>query len=221
MFATNAGGCPAASPFLLLRQKKVTKEKATPGSSALTGCPALLTNAGRCGTRARSSNVLMVWFVLALRQSSRTSPAFAPLLGDSHGAPCRNATTEINLVIPAKAGIQVLSKSNWIPSYAEPTVVINHPGPDENRRVTQKRQGSPRGLFEGEHNRNLSRDIISSPSSAAACRFEVRQGFRVPRDAPAERESHEGLSEGHPALLRGDEPRVAFLWSLSLAKQRK
>ena len=25
-----AGGCPAASDFLLLRQKKVTKEKATP-----------------------------------------------------------------------------------------------------------------------------------------------------------------------------------------------
>ena len=108
VFTTDTGGCPAASPFLLLRQKKVTKEKATPSSSALTGCPALLTSAGRCGTRARSSNVLMVWFVLALRQSSRTSPAFAPLLGDSHGAPCRNATTEINLVIPAQAGIQVL-----------------------------------------------------------------------------------------------------------------
>ena len=30
-----AGGSPAASHFLLLRQKKVTKEKATPGSSAL------------------------------------------------------------------------------------------------------------------------------------------------------------------------------------------
>jgi hypothetical protein len=26
-------------------------------------------------------------FVLALKQSSRTTPAFAPLLGDSHGDP--------------------------------------------------------------------------------------------------------------------------------------
>ena len=30
-----AGGCPAASHFLLLRQKKVTKEKATPGLPVL------------------------------------------------------------------------------------------------------------------------------------------------------------------------------------------
>jgi hypothetical protein len=36
-FATDAGGCPAARHFLLLRQKKVPKEKATPGSSPLRG----------------------------------------------------------------------------------------------------------------------------------------------------------------------------------------
>ena len=86
-FATDAGGCPAASPFLLLRQKKVTKEKATPGSSALTGYPALLTNAGRCGTRARSGITQMVFFVLALRQSSRNAPVVSALLGDSHRDP--------------------------------------------------------------------------------------------------------------------------------------
>ena len=88
----DAGGSPAASHFLLLRQKKVTQEKATPGSSPF-GFPALLANAGRCGTRARSGGALMVQFVLALRQSSRTSPAFAPLLGSSHGAPGITATT--------------------------------------------------------------------------------------------------------------------------------
>ena len=103
----DAGGSPAASHFLLLRQKKVTQEKATPGSSALTGCPALLASEGGCGTRARRDNKHVVSFVLALRQSSRTSPAFAPLLGSSHGAPVSLRRPQINPVIPAKAGIQV------------------------------------------------------------------------------------------------------------------
>ena len=65
----------------------------------LSGFPALLTNAGRCGTRARMFNMAALHFVLALRQSSRTPPAFAPLLGDFHGAPCRNAITAINSAI--------------------------------------------------------------------------------------------------------------------------
>ncbi len=55
-----AGGCPAASYFLLLRQKKVAKEKATPGSSPF-GFPALLANAGRCGTRARGCSTRKDW----------------------------------------------------------------------------------------------------------------------------------------------------------------
>ena len=44
-----AGGCPAASHFLLLRQKKVTKEKATLllRPSLRYGCPALLVCPGR------------------------------------------------------------------------------------------------------------------------------------------------------------------------------
>jgi len=32
-------------------------------------------------------NMAALYFVLALKQSSRTTPAFAPLLGDSHGGP--------------------------------------------------------------------------------------------------------------------------------------
>ena len=58
----DAGGSPAASHFLLLRQKKVTQEKATPGSSALTGCPALLASEGGCGTRARRGTAHTVSF---------------------------------------------------------------------------------------------------------------------------------------------------------------
>ena len=44
---------------------------------------------------------------------------------------------------------------------------------------------------------NICANLSTSPSSAAACRFEVRQGVRVPWDAPAEPESHAGLSEGN------------------------
>ena len=112
-FATEAGGCPAARYFLLLRQKKVPKEKATPGSSPF-GFPALLTNAGRCGTRGSNLRVRK-WFRSRspLKQSSRTSPAFAALLGDSHGGPGHFTTTENKTgVFPAQAGIQVLSMSN-------------------------------------------------------------------------------------------------------------
>jgi len=46
-----AGGCPAASFFLLHRQKKEIKEKATPVSRPLRGFPALLDWSGGCGTR--------------------------------------------------------------------------------------------------------------------------------------------------------------------------
>ena len=52
-----AGGCPAASHFLLLRQKKVTKEKATLllrpslryGFPALLACPGRLRNSAPAG----------------------------------------------------------------------------------------------------------------------------------------------------------------------------
>ncbi len=50
------GGCPTASYFLLLRQKKVTKEKATLVCRPLRGFPALLGKSGGCGTRATRSD---------------------------------------------------------------------------------------------------------------------------------------------------------------------
>ena len=70
-----AGGCPAASHFLLLRQKKVTKEKATRVRrlALCARCPALLASAG--GLRKLAS----------LKQRSPTAPASAALLGGSHG----------------------------------------------------------------------------------------------------------------------------------------
>ncbi len=66
-----------ASHFLLLRQKKVSKEKATPGYAV--GCadsPALLAAGGRCGTRAFGPQTVLALF-----------PPAAALLGAPHGDP--------------------------------------------------------------------------------------------------------------------------------------
>ena len=69
------GSALRASYFLLLRQKKVSKEKATPGS--VPGCArflALLGRPGGCATRLR------------LRQRQPTAPGAPALLGASQGA---------------------------------------------------------------------------------------------------------------------------------------
>ena len=68
-----AGGSPAAGDFLLRRQKKVTKENATP-----VRCPFGVPCAARTSGRLRNSR-------FALRQCSPTAPARAALLGSSHG----------------------------------------------------------------------------------------------------------------------------------------
>ena len=76
------GGCPAASYFLVLRQKKVTKEKATRVRrlALRARSPALLDLSGGCATRLLRS----------LKQCSPTSPDRSALLGGSHGN-CRSA----------------------------------------------------------------------------------------------------------------------------------
>jgi hypothetical protein len=68
-----AGGSPAASHFLLLRQNKVTQEKATPVCRAF-GVPCV----ARLVRRLRNSHSV-------LRQSSPTSPDQSPLLGGAQG----------------------------------------------------------------------------------------------------------------------------------------
>ncbi len=66
-----------ASHFLLLRQKKVSKEKATPGYAVgVADFPALLATGGRCGTRAYGPQTVLALF-----------PPAAALLGASHGDP--------------------------------------------------------------------------------------------------------------------------------------
>ena len=49
-------GSPAAGCFLLLRQKKVTKEKATPVYRPLRGFPRSTTSKRGCGTRTTCSD---------------------------------------------------------------------------------------------------------------------------------------------------------------------
>jgi len=72
-----------ASHFLLLRQKKVSKEKATPGYAV--GCadsPALLAAGGGCGTRGYAPQTVLALY-----------PPSAPLLGAPHGDPERRHGT--------------------------------------------------------------------------------------------------------------------------------
>ncbi len=69
--------------FLLLRQKKVAKEKATPGYAV--GCadfPALLETGGGCGTRPCGPQTVLALF-----------PPASPLLGAPHGDP-KNVPTQ-------------------------------------------------------------------------------------------------------------------------------
>jgi hypothetical protein len=73
-----AGGCPAASYFLLRRQKKVTKEKATPVCRRFAvPCVA------RLARRLRNSHDPLR--VHVLKQSSPESPDQPVLLGGAQG----------------------------------------------------------------------------------------------------------------------------------------
>ncbi len=69
------GSALRASHFLLLRQKKVSKEKATRGYAVgCADCPALLAAGGGCGTRGYAPQTVLALF-----------PPAAPLLGAAHG----------------------------------------------------------------------------------------------------------------------------------------
>jgi hypothetical protein len=71
------GSAWRASYFLLLRQKKVSKEKATPGCAVgYADSPALLGTGGGCGTRGCASQTVLALF-----------PPAPALLGAPHGGP--------------------------------------------------------------------------------------------------------------------------------------
>ena len=71
------GSALRASYFLLLRQKKVSKEKATPGCAVgYADSPAPLGTGGGCGTRGCAPQTVLALF-----------PPAPALLGASHGDP--------------------------------------------------------------------------------------------------------------------------------------
>ena len=75
-----AGGCPAASYFLLLLQKKVAKEKATQHAAPtikLSAYSVLLETAGGCGTRGSNTFCVCVFCCARRANSPRRHP---PLL---------------------------------------------------------------------------------------------------------------------------------------------
>ena len=77
MFSEPWGSALRASYFLLLRQKKVSKEKATPGCAVgYADSPAPLGTGGGCGTRGCAPQTVLALF-----------PPAPALLGASHGDP--------------------------------------------------------------------------------------------------------------------------------------
>ena len=150
------GSALRASYFLLLRQKKVSKEKATPGSAS--GCArslALLDGPGGWQTRLR------------LRQRQPTAPGPPALLSASQGA---------RKTIPAQAVFRIFAifcavdrNSLFLsPGGRQPDVF---PGPHVARRATQMRPGV------------VGEDCLraAGPSSAAPGPYRVAQGSRRSR----------------------------------------
>ena len=89
-----------ASHFLLLRQKKVSKEKATPGCAVgFADFPALLETGGGCGTRATPSNSprpFSAGFSVARRSTRGPKGGARPTTSktfDCYGRPGKKAKT--------------------------------------------------------------------------------------------------------------------------------
>ncbi len=156
--------------FLLLRQKKVAKEKATPGYAV--GCadfPALLATgggtpgvlpydaahrAGRCGTRPFGPQTVLALF-----------PPAAALLGASHGG---------LKSVSAHAAEQFLARCSGPRNKANHSFLRSNPDafPGPLRGAEQRRNagGCRRALFEGQ-----SPELRSRPA------FRVAQGTRRSR----------------------------------------
>ena len=170
--------------FLLLRQKKVAKEKATPGAAPATPVPCATRNARRLAKLACGSN-----------NASRLPPAFlrcsapsmgtrkAPSLNRSskslhfHGQPEKTAKNEIRQLGAYPQPPSLPRKRESIPSLDsrlrgnDGTTVWprdGFPGPLGGAEQRRKAGGSRRGLFEGQ-----------SPEFRSRPAFRVAQGTGV------------------------------------------
>ena len=148
------GSALRASHFLLLRQKKVSKEKATPGYAV--GCadsPALLGTGGGCGTRGYAPQTVLALF-----------PPAPALLGAPHGDP---------------KGVSAQAVREKMDCCGQPGKMPKN----ENRRLgTDVLPGPLRGA-EQRRNAGGSRLALSEPQGSLASRpaFRVAQGIRRSR----------------------------------------
>ncbi len=129
--------------FLLLRQKKVAKEKATPGYAV--GCadsPALLATGGGCGTRPCGPQTVLALF-----------PPAAPLLGAAHGDP--------------KSKTSRSHRYSLAPSVSARVVF---PGPLRGAEQRRNAGGFRRALFEGRSPELRSRPAFRVAQGTRLCR---------------------------------------------------
>ncbi len=144
------GSALRASHFLLLRQKKVSKEKATPGYAV--GCadsPALLAVGGGCGTRGCAPQTVLALF-----------PPPAPLLDAAHGDPKSVADQPVSFFIEYCGRPAKKPKNQFCPLNPDA-----FPGPLRGAEQRRNAGGFRRGLFEGR-----------SPEFRSRPAFRVAQG---------------------------------------------
>jgi len=143
----------ARAYFLLLRQKKVAKEKATPGCAVgYADFPARLAAGGGCGTRAYGPQTVLALF----------SPA-APLLGALHGDP-KSVLDQAPVGCFDCCLCPLQKQKNDFRQFSTDV----SPGPLRGAEQRRSAGGSRRALFEGR-----SPELRSRPA------FRVAQGTRV------------------------------------------
>jgi hypothetical protein len=135
--------------FFLLRQEKVAKKKATPGSAPATPVPCATRQAGRLAKLAFGSN-----------NASRLPPAYlrcsAPLRGTRKASRNQTASAEQNATVSPKKR----------PKSKKPSSATDGlPGPLRGAEQRRKAGGFRRGLFEGR-----------SPEFRSRPAFRVAQG---------------------------------------------
>lgn len=149
------GSAWRASYFLLLRQKKVSKEKATPGSvSGYAGFPALLETPGGCATRGYAPQTV-------LADCPRRFCIARHLSRGPENHPCSSGATHFcHFFVVDRNGL-----FSRLP--VEPRRLL---GPHVARRATQVLAEKGRGLSEGR-----------SPELRSPRRYRVAQGSRRSR----------------------------------------
>ena len=146
-----------ASHFLLLRQKKVSKEKATLGYAVgYADSPALLGTGGGCGTRGCAPQTVLALF-----------PPAPALLGASHGDP--------------KGGMAQAIRDEMVCCGRPEKMPKN-----ENRCFSPDSLPGPLRGAEQRRNAGGSRLALSEPQASLASRpaFRVAQGTGLARRRP-------------------------------------